>query len=167
VEYGTWPRTAAEVHDAARPLRVATACPTAVQGIGRAAGRSTVGENSAAFVGRAAELAALRRMLDSAVAGHGSALVIRAEPGIGKSALLWTLRGEAELRGVSTLVSTGVEAEDRFPYAALHQLLYPVVGLLERLSPARRRALLGAFRVEEMQDDRQVHGHARHARAAR
>ncbi|MCH6171393.1 ATP-binding protein [Pseudonocardia alaniniphila] len=149
VAYARWPRTAPEALDEGRTLW-ATAAPED----GRSTSWSTVREHRTAFVGRAAELTALRCMLDSAVACEGSALVIRGEPGIGKSELLRALRVEAELRGMSTLVSSGVEAEDRFPYGALHQLLYPLAGLLERLSPARRRALLGAFRVEEMQEDK-------------
>src|ERR1700754_2390444 len=147
-----WPRTEAAPLEGGRTLRAAAECPAASPENEGQAGWSTVREHSTAFVGRTEELAALRCMLDSAVAGQGSALVIRGEPGIGKSELLRTLRVEAELRGASTLVSSGVEAEDRFPYAALHQLLYPLADLLKRLSPARRRALLGAFRVEEMQE---------------
>ncbi|GAA3049542.1 helix-turn-helix transcriptional regulator [Pseudonocardia yunnanensis] len=154
VDDARWPRSAAEALDEGRTFRATAACPTVAPEDGRAAGWSTVRDHGTAFVGRAAELAALRCTLDSAVAGQGSALVIRGEPGIGKTELLRTLRAEAELRGMSTLVSTGVEAEDRFPYAALHQLLYPLAGLLERLSPAQRRALLGAFRVEAMQEDK-------------
>src|SRR6202022_2039855 len=38
----------------------------------------------------------------------------------------------------------GVESEAELAFAGLHQLLYPIVGLMDRLSAAQRAALEGA-----------------------
>jgi tetratricopeptide (TPR) repeat protein len=51
------------------------------------------------FVGRAAELAALREGLDAAIAGEGRTFLISGESGIGKTRLAWELTGEAGARG--------------------------------------------------------------------
>ncbi|SNY05641.1 regulatory protein, luxR family [Paractinoplanes atraurantiacus] len=66
----------------------------------------------------------LRDLLDRAKKGRGGALVIRGEAGIGKTALLQAV--EAEAGGMRVLRATGVESESRLPYAALHQLLFPL-----------------------------------------
>jgi len=52
------------------------------------------------LVGRGPLLAELRAALDAALAGHGSLVLITGEPGIGKTALITTLAGEAASRGV-------------------------------------------------------------------
>ncbi|XVU24871.1 AAA family ATPase [Actinoplanes sp. CA-054009] len=76
------------------------------------------------LVGRDAEVGVLRDLLGRARAGRGGALVIRGEAGIGKTALLQVV--EAEAGGMRVLRATGVESESRLPYAALHQLLFPL-----------------------------------------
>src|SRR6202022_1311844 len=61
------------------------------------------------LVGRAAEAASLAAIVDH-LADRGAALVIRGEPGIGKSALLLLLREQAAARGFAVLPPAGVEA---------------------------------------------------------
>jgi DNA-binding CsgD family transcriptional regulator len=75
----------------------------------------------------------------------GGALVIRGEPGIGKSALLATTTARARDRGIRVLSAVGVQSEARLPFAGLHQLLRSVLPLAERLPARQRTALLAAF----------------------
>jgi DNA-binding CsgD family transcriptional regulator/tetratricopeptide (TPR) repeat protein len=98
------------------------------------------------LVGRDAEGASLAAIVDH-LATRGAALVIRGEPGIGKSALLLLLREQAEARGFAVLTTAGVEAEAELPFAGLHQLLLPIMGSIDTLSPAQRRSLEAALGI--------------------
>ncbi|GIE35856.1 transcriptional regulator [Actinoplanes italicus] len=102
-----------------------------------------------ALFGRDGELALLDRLLAGAAAERGAALVIRGEPGIGKTALLTWLARTAGERGMRVLTSSGVESESRLPYAALHQLLYPLASAIDALPPVHRAALRAAFGQQE------------------
>src|SRR5688572_4954508 len=76
--------------------------------------------------GREGEQAEIRAFVDAARDGRSGGLVIRGEPGIGKSALLaWTAEYAAGA-GLRTLAVTGVEAEADLAFAGLVQLLWPV-----------------------------------------
>jgi DNA-binding CsgD family transcriptional regulator len=75
----------------------------------------------------------------------GGAVVIRGEPGIGKSALLHRIRGRANAQGARALVTGGVESEAEFAFAGLHQLLRPVLGALAQLPDAQRQTLEAAL----------------------
>jgi DNA-binding CsgD family transcriptional regulator len=99
-----------------------------------------------ALVGRVREVAALEDLLGSA-SEHGGSVIVRGEPGIGKSALLdvacrlWAARGGRVLR------TDGFPAEMRLPFAALHKLLRPVMGVMRRLTSAQQDALARAFEM--------------------
>src|ERR1700745_2661951 len=95
---------------------------------------------------RLPERAALSRLLDGARAGRSGVLVMRGEPGIGKSALLeYAIESAAGLR-VARLA--GVESEMELAFAALQQLCAPMLDKLAGL-PAPQRAALGiAFGLE-------------------
>lgn len=69
--------------------------------------------------------------------------MLRGEAGVGKSALL----DLAESRGgaMRVLRATGAEPESDLAFAALHQLLQPVVGLLDALPEPQRDAVRGAL----------------------
>lgn len=98
---------------------------------------------------RSAECARLERLLAAARAGQSAVLVLRGEPGIGKTALLQYAAGRAERCRVVRAV--GVESEMELPFAGLHQLCAPLLGNLERLPPPQRDALetaLGLTRGE-------------------
>jgi DNA-binding CsgD family transcriptional regulator len=95
------------------------------------------------LVGRDAESAELAALLEAARGSKSSALVIRGEPGVGKTALLEDARARAE--GMEILVARGVESESELPFAGLHQLLRPALHLLERLPPPQSSALRGAL----------------------
>ena len=96
------------------------------------------------LVGRARESAVIAGMLDS-LPTRGGALLVRGEPGIGKSALLAQASALAVDRGLLVMSVTGVQAETRLPFAGLHRLLRPVLGLIDRLPVIQRDALMVAF----------------------
>ncbi|MEV4456659.1 AAA family ATPase [Microbispora sp. NPDC049633] len=93
--------------------------------------------------GRSVETAAIDDLIDRARKGSGSALVLRGEAGAGKTALL----DQAATRGgaMRVLRTTGVEAEADLAFAALHQLLLPVTGLLDALPEPQAEAVRGAL----------------------
>jgi DNA-binding CsgD family transcriptional regulator/tetratricopeptide (TPR) repeat protein len=96
------------------------------------------------LVGRVRESAVIAGMLDS-LPSRGGALVLRGEPGIGKSTLLVQARALAVDRGMLVLSITGVQAETNLPFAGLHRLLRPVLGFIDRLPVVQRDALMAAF----------------------
>jgi AAA ATPase domain len=93
--------------------------------------------------GRRAECDALERLLADVRRSRSGVLVVRGEAGAGKSALLEHAAGRAE--GVTVLRAAGVESEAELPFAALHQLLRPVLGLAGRLPGPQAAALGGAL----------------------
>ena len=95
------------------------------------------------LLGRDAERARLSGVLEGARGGASAALVIRGEPGIGKSALLEDAAGTAD--GMTVLRARGVESESELSFAGLADLLGPVVSELGSLPPPQRAALAGAL----------------------
>jgi DNA-binding CsgD family transcriptional regulator len=95
------------------------------------------------LLGRDAERARLAGLLAAAHDGASAALVIRGEPGIGKSALLDDAVGAAD--GMTVLRARGVESESELSFAGLADLLSPVVAELGSLPPPQRAALSGAL----------------------
>jgi DNA-binding CsgD family transcriptional regulator len=92
------------------------------------------------------ELAAIDRALEAARVGRGGGLVLCGEPGTGKSALLAGAAGRAG--GMTVLAAAGSEAETTLAYAALHQLLRPLLGRLGRAPRPQARALGVALGLE-------------------
>jgi DNA-binding CsgD family transcriptional regulator len=74
---------------------------------------------------------------------RGGSLLIRGDTGVGKSALLAAARARADTDGLAVLAAAGVPAEARMPFAALSQLLRPLLPQLGSL-PDRQRAALSA-----------------------
>ncbi|MEU9291553.1 AAA family ATPase [Streptomyces sp. NPDC048275] len=70
------------------------------------------------FLGRRDEHAALCELLETARRGHGGALVVHGEPGIGKTALLD--RTVASVPGLGVLHADGHEYENELAFAGLH-----------------------------------------------
>ena len=95
------------------------------------------------LAGRSAEGARLDRLLADARAGQSAVLVLRGEPGIGKTALLGYAAERAA--GFQVVRAAGVESEMELPFAGLHQLCGPMLGGLGRLPPPQRDALGTAF----------------------
>ena len=88
--------------------------------------------------GRRRECDVLDRLLDAVRGGAGRALVVRGEPGVGKTALLDYLAEHAS--GCRVARVAGVESEMELAYAGLHQLLTPMLDRLERLPGPQREA---------------------------
>jgi AAA ATPase domain len=93
--------------------------------------------------GRRRECHALDRLVEAARAGESQALVVRGEPGVGKTALLDYLAEHAG--GCRVARVAGVEAERELAFAGLHQLCAPMLGRLQRLPTPQRAALRTAF----------------------
>ena len=71
---------------------------------------SEIDRSPPSLLGRGDELARLYRIVEE-LPDHGEALVVRGEPGIGKSALLAAASRRAQDRGVMVLAANGVESE--------------------------------------------------------
>ncbi|WP_322921732.1 helix-turn-helix transcriptional regulator [Nocardioides renjunii] len=97
-----------------------------------------------ALVGRDDEVAVLRALLGRSE-DHGAVLLVRGEPGVGKSSLLDVVAREAVQAGRQVLRVTGVESEAQVPWSGLHRLLGSVLPLADRLPEPQRAALLSAF----------------------
>jgi len=77
------------------------------------------------LLGRDQERSLLTSLLEG-IGDCGQALVLRGEPGIGKSRLLSVAAQTARDRGMTVLTATGVQSEAHLPFAGLHQLLRPI-----------------------------------------
>jgi predicted ATPase len=95
------------------------------------------------LVGREAEQQAVDALLDSARDERSAVLVVRGEPGIGKSALLGYAAERADAMRVLRCV--GIEAEHELPFAGIDQLVRPCLDLIERLPGPQAAALRGAL----------------------
>jgi DNA-binding CsgD family transcriptional regulator len=105
------------------------------------------------LLGRDRECGAIDRLLDDARESRSGALVLRGEPGIGKSALVGYALERAD--GMRVLSGAAVEAEQELPFAGLHQLLWPVLDRADALPGVQGAALRGAFGLTaERVDDR-------------
>jgi predicted ATPase len=93
--------------------------------------------------GRGRERTALGRLLDEVRAGQSRVLVLRGEPGVGKTALLDYLQERAS--GCRVVRAAGVESEMEIAFAGLHQLCAPMLGSLARLPWPQRDAVSTAF----------------------
>src|SRR5215467_2862762 len=131
-------------------IREIPSCSGPVTGLGARGYRRGV------MYGRREECAAVDRLLQAAREGHSRVLVLRGEAGVGKSALLAYAAGRA--RGMTVLRAAGVEAEVELPFAALHQLLRPLLDRLGHLPAPQAAALQAAFGLAPPPADRGLGG---------
>jgi DNA-binding CsgD family transcriptional regulator len=98
--------------------------------------------------GRGEQLRTLGSLCERVNAGQSAALVIRGEPGVGKSALL---RSVAErVAGTFRIAEVaGVESEMELAYAGLHQLCLPLLNWLDAVPKPQQLALRIAFGLAE------------------
>jgi DNA-binding CsgD family transcriptional regulator len=95
------------------------------------------------FVGRNQEFSQLDGLLAEACRGQSGVLVMRGEPGIGKTKLLEAVvSSAADWRVLRTV---GVESEAELAFAALQQLCRPSLERLDHLPEPQRNALGAAF----------------------
>jgi DNA-binding SARP family transcriptional activator/tetratricopeptide (TPR) repeat protein len=106
---------------------------------------------AAPFVGREGERSRLAYLLDSALDGHGTIVLIEGESGVGKTRLLAEVADDARWRGMDVLWGRSTPSGGR-PFAPLSEALGAITGLrarqlatkvglpwrevLERLAPA-------------------------------
>src|SRR5690606_26807000 len=90
---------------------------------------------------------AARRRAPRARRRAGGALVVRGEPGIGKSAIVDAVIPRAE--GFTVLRTLGVEAEHTWSYAGLQMLLHPLLHRIGNLPAAQAEALRTALGMGE------------------
>jgi DNA-binding CsgD family transcriptional regulator len=93
--------------------------------------------------GRRSECETLDRLLESARAGNSQALVVRGEPGVGKTALLeYAIESAPDFRVAR---SVGVESEMQLAFAGLQQLCASMLDRFDHLPEPQRDALGTAF----------------------
>jgi DNA-binding CsgD family transcriptional regulator len=99
------------------------------------------------LINRDAERAVLDQFVVGVRAGEGQALVVRGEPGVGKTVLLDYLVGRSG--GCRMVRAAGVQSEMELPYAGLHQLCAPLLGHAGRLPDPQQQALRIVFGLSE------------------
>jgi DNA-binding CsgD family transcriptional regulator len=90
-------------------------------------------------LGRKREIDSVAALLGDARAGRGGSLVIRGDPGIGKTVLLE--RSIEAAGGFRVIRATGSEFEAELAYAGLQQLCAPLIDLAEQLPEHQRAAI--------------------------
>jgi DNA-binding CsgD family transcriptional regulator len=98
---------------------------------------------AAQLAGRRDELSVLGALVDAVREGESRVLVVRGEPGVGKTTLLEHVAGQ-ELR-CQVARAAGVQSETELAFAGLHQLCAPMLGRAERLPLPQQDALKTAF----------------------
>src|SRR3984893_10472181 len=95
--------------------------------------------------GRRSECDVLDQLLDAVRAGESGVLVVRGEPGVGKTALMDYVIEQAS--GCSVARAVGVQSEMELAFAGLHQRLAPMLDCMERLPTPQRDALRTAWGI--------------------
>src|SRR5437899_12541952 len=104
---------------------------------------SPVSRRATALTGRRSECDVLDRLIEAVGAGESRALVLRGEPGVGKTALLEYLVEQAP--GFRVVRAAGVQSEMELAFAGLHQLVASMLDRLEGLPVPQSEALRTAF----------------------
>src|SRR4051795_1904400 len=97
------------------------------------------------FLGRTRERERLDGLLAQARDGQSAVLVIRGEPGIGKTALLRYAARQAS--GLRTAEVEGVQAEMELPFAAVQRLCAPMLKGVKVLAEPQQKAIRVALGV--------------------
>src|SRR6202158_5851925 len=93
--------------------------------------------------GRRREFDAPDGLIEDVGAGESRALVIRGDPGVGKTALLDYVADHAS--GCLVARAAGVQSEMELAFAGVHQLCAPMLDHLDRLPGPQRDALRTAL----------------------
>jgi DNA-binding CsgD family transcriptional regulator len=102
-------------------------------------------EHVLGFLGRTTERDFLDGILAKVREGQSAAVVIRGEPGIGKTALLRHAARQAS--GLRVAQIAGVQAEMELPFAGIHRLCAPMFDRVDALPEPQRNALSVALGV--------------------
>jgi hypothetical protein len=100
---------------------------------------------AAPLTDRLSERDALGRLIEAVRAGESRALVVRGDPGVGKTVLLDHLAGQASGSGCRVGRAVGVQSEMELAFAGLHQLCAPLLSGAESLPVPQHNALRTAF----------------------
>lgn len=99
------------------------------------------------LLGRHREQEQLARLLSQARSGHSAAIVVRGDPGVGKTSILDYLTARAT--DFRVLRIRGAESEMELAYAGLHQLCTPLLNRIDRLPVPQQRALQVALGLSD------------------
>ena len=89
-------------------------------------------------------------LLERARAGESGVLVLRGDPGIGKTALLDAAVGQATERRMGVLRARGVESEAELAFAGLAELLGPVIELREQIPALQAASVASALGIGDL-----------------
>jgi DNA-binding CsgD family transcriptional regulator len=102
-----------------------------------------VGRPATRLIDRDSERRELDELVVGVRGGASRALVVHGEPGVGKTALLEYLARRAA--GCRVVTAVGVQSEMELAFAALHQLVAPILDRLDALPTPQREALRITF----------------------
>jgi predicted ATPase len=102
-------------------------------------------DRATGLMGRVAERDALDRLIEAVRGGESRVLVLRGEPGVGKTVLLDHLARQASLGECRVARAAGLQSEMELAFAGLHQLCAPMLDQLDRIPGPQRDALQTAF----------------------
>ena len=94
---------------------------------------------------RLSERSVLDRLVEAVRAGESRVLVVRGDPGVGKTVLLDYLAGQAADAGCRVVRAVGVQWEMELAFAGLHQLCGPMLAHLSRIPVPQHDALRTSF----------------------
>ncbi|MDX6561228.1 MAG: hypothetical protein QOD65_1042, partial [Gaiellales bacterium] len=97
------------------------------------------------LTGRRSERDVLERVIEAVRSGSSRALVMRGQPGVGKTALLEYVAEHAS--GCRVARALGIQSEMELAFSALHQLCAPMLDRLDHLPVPQRNALRTAFGI--------------------
>jgi DNA-binding CsgD family transcriptional regulator/tetratricopeptide (TPR) repeat protein len=100
------------------------------------------------FIGRSGELRLIESLIERG-RQQGSSIVVRGEPGVGKSTILREAGKLARAAGAFVSEISGVESEAMPPFVGLYRLLRPLLSNPIPMPSVQRRALLTAFNMQE------------------
>src|SRR5580692_4260704 len=118
------------------------------RGHGVAPGQLSTGSrrgDAGKLIGRGRECGTLDRLIEAVRAGESRSLVVRGEPGAGKTVLLTYLARRAG--GFRVARAVGVQSEMELAFAGLHQLCAPMLDHIGALPAPQRDALQTAFGI--------------------
>jgi DNA-binding CsgD family transcriptional regulator len=104
-------------------------------------------DRATGLTNRRSERDVLDRLTEAVRAGESRALVVRGDPGVGKTVLLDHLAGRASGSGCQVARAVGVQSEMELAFAGLHQLCAPMLSRAESLPVPQRDALRTALGI--------------------
>jgi ATP/maltotriose-dependent transcriptional regulator MalT len=107
----------------------------------------TRGDTAGSLTNRHTERDLLDRLIEAVRAGESRALVVRGDPGVGKTVLLDYLTRQAARAGCRVARAAGVQTEMELAFAGLHQFCVPMLDHAEKLPGPQREALRTAFGI--------------------